>query len=225
MLAITTTYKCNEWLDNADLKVFEKMRVNNPRRYAIEGEGHWGIAEGLIYDNTELAPFDADEIRQRPHIKSAYGLDFGYTDPTAFVASMVDEDEGIIYVFDEFYKSGLTNQKLADEIMRLGYGGERIIADSAEPKSIQELRDCGLRVDKSRKGSDSVLYGIQKIQNYKIVVHPRCVETWREITNYCWEKDKFGRPMDKPEHEFSHAMDALRYSMVKLLSGNSFSFE
>lgn len=224
IFAITTTYQCNEWLDDADRRIFEKMRNNNPRRYRIEGLGEWGIADGLIYENVEMAHFDINVLRTQKDMKAAYGLDFGFTDPTAFVACMIDDNASKIYVFDEFYKIGLTNQMIAKEIQARGYGGERIICDAAEPKSIEELHEEGIRAIPSRKGRDSVLHGIQKIQNYKLIVHPQCVEFWREISNYCWAKDRFGKPMDKPEHEFSHCMDALRYAISIHAMGDSFSF-
>ena len=221
----TTTYLCNEWLDDSDRRIFEKMKVNNPRRYRIEGEGQWGIAEGLIYEKFEYRDFDIQPLREKVGIKSAFGLDFGFTDPTAFVAMLIDEGESKIYVFDEFYKQGLTNTKIADLIKEMGYGGQRIICDSAEPKSIQELQDLGIRAEGSRKGKDSVLHGIQKLQNYTWIIHPRCVNFHHEISNYCWEKDKFDKPIDKPEHEFSHSMDAARYGATKVLIGELFSFD
>lgn len=221
----TTTYRCNEWLDDTDKAIFEKMRINNPRRFRIEGDGEWGIAEGLIYTNFECVDFDVQEIRKIPGIKSAFSLDFGFTDPNAFICSMVDNKEKIIYIFDEWYETGTTNQKIAEQIKSMGYGGQVIICDSAEPKSIQELQECGLKAEPSRKGRDSVNHGIQQIQNYKIIVHPRCREFWKEINNYCWEKDKYDRPTDKPEHEFSHGMDAMRYGVANLLLGSTFSFD
>ena len=91
---------CNEWLGEDDLKVYEKMKINNPRRYRIEGLGEWGIAEGLIYENFQELEFNINEIRQRPNIKSAFGLDFGYTnDPSAFIASLVDTKRKEIYIY------------------------------------------------------------------------------------------------------------------------------
>lgn len=221
----TTTFRCNEWLDDTDRLKFEKMKINNPRRFRIEGDGEWGIAEGLIYTNFEMVDFDVDAIRSIPGIKSAFSLDFGFTDPTAFICSMVDNTAKIIYVFDEWYNTGTTNQKIAEQIKSMGYGGQRIICDCAEPKSIAELYDCGIKSEPSRKGRDSVNHGIQQIQNYKIIVHPRCVEFWKEINNYCWAKDKFDKPTDKPEHEFSHGMDALRYGVTGLLQGDTYSFD
>ena len=222
----TTTYHVNEWLDDSDRRIFEKMKENNPRRYRIEGLGEWGIAEGLIYENVELRDFDIQEIlRGRDDLKSGFGLDFGFTDPNAFVCFVVDPKEMEIYIFDEWYQSGTTNAKIADKIKELGYGSQVIVCDSAEPKSIQELQEEGIKAEPSRKGADSVNHGIQQIQNYKIIVHPKCVEFYREILNYCWEKDKFDKPTDKPEHEFSHGMDAMRYAFGKLMLGDVYSFD
>lgn len=225
VFTMTTTYQCNEWLDDADKKKFEKMRENNPRRYRIEGEGEWGIAEGLIYENVEYCEFDVQELRNKPGVRAAFGLDFGFTDPNALVCMIVDQANSTIYVFDDWYKTGATNKDIAEAIKDLGYGSEVIYCDAAEPKSILELQEEGLRAEAGRKGRDSVNHGIQLIQNYKIVVHIKCREFYHEICNYCWEKDKYDKPMDKPEHEFSHGMDAMRYGVSKVLLGNTFSFE
>ena len=223
--AKTTTWECNEWLDEADRRIFLRMQRDNPRRYRIEGEGEWGIAEGLIYTNVVCEDFDADEIRRIPGIKSAFNLDFGFTDPNAFVCELVDNTAMKIYVFDEWYKTGVTNRIIAGQIRKMGYGGQRIICDGAEPKSIAELREEGIRAEASRKGKDSVNHGIQLIQNYQIVVHPRCVEFKKEIDNYCWGKDKDGRLTDKPDHEFSHGPDSMRYGVTKILLPDAFSFD
>ena len=220
----TTTYECNEWLDDADRRVLELMRQNNPRRYAIEGLGEWGISEGLIYENWEVQNFDVDELRKTT--TAAFGLDFGFTDPTAFVAMLIDKTNYVIYVFDEWYKSGVTNKDIAEHLISIGYGGQHIICDSAEPKSIQELMDNGIsHAEGSRKGRDSVAHGIQLIQNYKIIIKPHCKEFTKEISNYCWGKDSQGRLTDKPEHEFSHSMDAMRYGVSKALIGSIYSFD
>lgn len=226
IFAKTTTYMCNEWLDEADIKVFEKMKENNPRRYRIEGLGEWGIAEGLIYENVEFESFDVEQVKNKEGVRACFGLDFGYTDPNAFVACLLDESAKTIYVFDEWYKKGVTNEKIALKIQEMGYASQMIYCDSAEPKSIAELQDHGIRAEGSRKGRDSVLHGIKQLQGYKIVVHPKCVEFYHEISNYCWEKDpKTGKPIDKPEHEFSHGMDAMRYATARLLVGDRFSWD
>lgn len=226
VLAITTTYKDNPYLSETDLRLFERMKKNNPKRYLIAGLGEYGIAEGLIYEKVEYKDFDVDSIRKLPGIISAFGLDFGFTDPTAFVCMLVDNKNKNIYVFDEWYCVGATNEQIAAQIKAMGFAGQRIICDSAEPKSIAELQSHGIRnAEGSRKGSDSVLHGIQQLQNYTFVVHTRCKEFYREICNYCWAKDKFDKPIDKPEHEFSHGMDAARYGVSKALLADRFSFD
>ena len=222
----TTTWECNEWLDEADRNIFLKMKENNPRRYLIEGEGQWGIASGVIYERVRFENFDVDAIRAIPGIKSAFGLDFGFTDPNAFTCFLIDNKAMKIYVFDEWYKTGVTNKIIAQAIKDKGYGGQRIICDSAEPKSIAELQEQGIKAEGSRKGKDSVNHGIQLIQNYEIIVHEKnCPEFKKEIQNYCWSKDKDGKPTDKPDHEFSHGMDSMRYAVTKVLVGETFSFD
>ena len=221
----TTTWECNEWLDESDKKIFLKMKKNNPRRYRIEGDGDWGIAEGLIYEKFRVEDFNVDEIRKIPGIKSAFNLDFGFTDPNAFVCEMVDNINMNIYIFDEWYETGVTNKVIASKIKEMGYGGQVIVCDCAEPKSIAELQDEGIKAEPSRKGKDSVNHGIQLIQNYNIIVHPKCVEFRKEISNYCWAKDKNGKPTDKPDHEFSHGMDSMRYGVTKILMPDTFSFD
>lgn len=217
ILAITTNYMCNEWLDDSDLKVFEKMKANNPKRYRVAGLGEWGSVDGLIYENVEERAFDIDKIRGKKGIESAFGLDFGYTnDPSAFFCGLIDLKENVIYVFDEFYEKGMSNKKIYEKITELGYRKERIVADGAEPKSIDELKDLGLwGIVGSKKGKDSVNNGIQFIQNFKIIVHPRCVNFLTEIYNYQWDKDKFGRSINIPAHDFSHMMDAMRYAVER----------
>ncbi len=221
----TTTWECNEWLDNADKNIFLKMKKENPRRYRIEGEGNWGISEGLIYERFKIMDFDINEIKKIPNIKAAFGLDFGFTDPNALVCSLVDNANSKIYIFDEWYKTGVTNRDIAQVIKDKGYSSQRIICDSAEPKSIKELRDCGIKAEPASKGHDSVNYGIQLIQNYEIIINPLCKEFQKEISNYCWAKDKSGKPTDKPDHEFSHGMDSLRYAVVKVIHPDTFSFD
>ena len=216
-LAITTNYLCNEFLDEADRRNFERMRLTNPRRYQVAGLGDWGIVEGLVFENWEEKAFDAAEISRRPNVQSAFGLDFGYTnDPSALFCGLVDTVEREIYVFDEMYKKGMTNETIYQEVSRMGYSKERISADSAEPKSIAQLRGLGLsRIHAAKKGRDSVMNGIQLIQGYKIIIHPRCVNFLTEISNYTWDKDKFDNTINQPIDDFNHLMDAMRYAMER----------
>ena len=218
ILAITTNYLCNEWLDAADLKVFETMKKNNPRRYAVAGLGGWGIVDGLVYENWREEAFALEDIK---HCKSAFGLDFGYTnDPSAFFVGFLDEANKKLYVWDEFYQPGMSNKKIADTIQEMGYSKENITGDSAEPKSIDELKGYGLRIKGAVKGKDSILNGIQWIQDLEIIIHPRCVNFLTEISNYTWDKDKFDRKLNKPIDDFNHLMDAMRYALEKYIKKN-----
>ena len=227
IMAKTTNYMCNEWLDDSDKKLFEDMKKNNPRRYQVAGLGNWGIVEGLVYENWEEKEFDVNEISKHKGVKSAFGLDFGYTnDPSAFFCGLIDVANKEIYVFDEIYKNAMKNRQIAEEIIRKGYGKEKIVADSQEPKSIDELYDLGLKgIRKSRKGRDSINNGIQYIQDYKIIIHPRCVNFITEISNYMWDKDKFDNPVNKPVDDFNHLMDAMRYALESYSKGPTFSFD
>ena len=214
ILALTTNYLCNEWLDVADKRTFERMRVRNPRRYAVAGLGGWGVVEGLVYENWKEQEFTLGGIRNKYDIKSAYGLDFGYTnDPAAFFDGYIDTDARKIWVYDEFYKKGLSNRAIYQEISSMGHAKDPFVADCAEPKSIDELRGYGLNVRGSKKGSDSINSGVQFIQDFEIIIHPRCVNFLTEISNYTWAKDKFGKSLNKPIDDFNHLMDAMRYGI------------
>lgn len=227
-LAMTTNYLCNEWLDEADRKVFETMRLNNPRRYRVAGLGDWGIVDGLIFENWEEKVFDMDEIRRLTSVRSAFGLDFGYTnDPSALFCGLVDERTKTLWVFDEMYQYGMSNERIASEITRMGYRKERIRAESAEPKSIDRLRELGIsHIRKARKGKDSVNNGIDYLQDFHIIVHPRCVNFIIEISNYTWDTDtKTDKRLNVPIDDFNHLMDAMRYAMEDFSMGDAFSFE
>lgn len=211
VLAITTNYTCNEWLDRSDLNVFERMKENNPRRYQVAGLGNWGIVDGLIYENFEERQFTLEDVKD---YKTVAGLDFGYTnDPTAFFIGFLNKKDSILYVWDEMYSKGLSNKKIYENIKNMGYSKEKITGDSAEPKSIDELKGYGLRIKGAKKGKDSILNGIQWIQDLKIVIHPRCNNFLTEISNYQWDKDKFGKALNRPIDDFNHLLDAMRYAL------------
>ena len=121
-------------------------------------------------------------------------------------------------MFDELYQKALTNRAICERVTVMGYAKERIKADCAEPKSIDELREAGLRhIKAARKGKDSVNNGIQYIQDYTIIVHPRCVNFITEISNYTWAEDKFGAKINTPIDDFNHLMDAMRYALEDML--------
>lgn len=221
-LAITTNYLCNEWLSSEDKKVFEKMAKNNPRRYQVAGLGEWGVTDGLIYENWHEKEFSLDDVRS---YTVAVGLDFGYVqDPSALFVGFVDTKGRKLYVWDEFYEKGMSNKAIAEKIKTIGYSKERIIADSAEPKSIDELKGFGLRVFPARKGKDSIMNGVQFIQDFEIIVHPRCVNFITEISNYTWDTDKLGNKINKPIDDFNHLMDAMRYALERFITGKGWLY-
>ena len=223
IMAKTTNYMCNEWLDESDKKLFEDMKKNNPRRYQVAGLGDWGIVEGLVYENWRELEFDWREIlNKRQKAKAVFGLDFGYTnDPAAFFCGIMDQEQKEIYVFDEIYQKRMQNTVIYRSIEKLGFRKEIITADSEEPKSIEHLRSLGLtRIKASKKGKDSINAGIQFIQDFKIFIHPRCVNFLTEISNYAWDKDKFGKAVNKPIDDFNHLMDAMRYALEDYMRNN-----
>ncbi|MGG4029839.1 PBSX family phage terminase large subunit [Bacillus subtilis] len=215
ILTLTTNYKCNEFLGDDDRQLFDWMKKNNLRRYKIEGLGEWGIAEGAIFTNWREFAFDHLEIAKREGIKAAFGLDFGFTtDPSALACSLVDIKNRELYIFNEMYKPGLLNNEIAEIITDMGYRKELIIADSAEQKSIAELRKYGLKkVKPAAKGPDSIKAGIQFLQQFTIFIHPKCSNAAMEFSNYVWDKNKDGKLINKPVDEYNHFIDALRYSM------------
>lgn len=219
VLALTTTYKHNEFLGEDDLKRFEWMKKNKPKRYKIEGEGHWGISEGAVYDDWHELDFDYRQIvKERPNIFVRFGLDFGYiNDPSAFIGVLVDVEKLEMYIFDEHYEQGMLNNQIADMIKYKGYAKERIVADSSEPKSIEEIRLGGVySIVGAEKGKDSVLNGIQYIKQFKIYVHPKCTNAIVELSNYIWDKSKDGQILNKPVDDYNHLLDALRYACESL---------
>ncbi len=147
-------------------------------------------------------------------------------DPSALFCGLVDETAKTIWVFDEMYKYGMSNEVIAKEITEMGYRKERIRAESAEPKSIDRLYDLGItHIQQARKGKDSVNNGIDFLQDYHIIVHPRCVNFLKEISNYTWDTDtKTGKRLNKPIDDFNHLMDAMRYAMEDFSMGSAFSF-
>ncbi len=214
----TTTYQCNEHLTPEFYQMMEEMRLNNFRKYSVAGLGEWGIAEGLVYENWEVKAFGVDSLGAEDKTEWQYrhffGLDYGYTnDPTAFIAFAVNPISKAIYIYDESYKTKMLNSDIADMIKKKGFAKERIRADSAEPKSNEDLRRMGIaRLLPSIKGKDSVINGISQIQEYKIFVHPSCKNTIAELSSYCWKKDKNDNGLNEPEDKNNHLMDALRYA-------------
>ena len=205
-----TTYKDNKFLPKESIDALLEKQKSNPTYYKIYALGEFCTLDKLVYYNWKVEDFDHTQIKG----KLLVGLDFGYTnDPTALVASVMTDKK--IYIFKEWVDTNKTNPQIAQVIKSLGLQKSTIICDSAEPKSIQELRQNGIYAAReSTKGPDSIIHGIQKLWEYEIIVHPSCIQTITEFENYAWQKDKTtGEYINKPIDMFNHCMDALRYSL------------
>ena len=209
----STNYLINEFLDDTDRAVFERMKRANRRKYEVAGLGNWGISEGLVFENWHVGRIDTDK-NEEYRWKHFFGLDYGYAnDPTAFIAFKANPIEKKIYIYDEFYKKRMLNCDIADEIRRRGYAKERIRADCAEPKSNDDLRRLGIpRIAPSVKGRDSILNGIAKICEYSITVDPKCVNMIRELSSYIYDDRLCENGLRLPKDCDNHLCDALRYA-------------
>ena len=208
-----STYKDNPFLPAEYVASLEELYSRNPQKARVFCDGEWGVdAEGLVFQNWKVEDFSHETIKGA----LMCGLDFGFiNDITAFTASLLVEDEKKIYIFKEWGDTNKTNQEIADVITALGFSKSVIIADSAEPKSIAELKRAGIqKVKACHKGKDSILHGIQKLQNYQIIIHPSCTGVITEFENYTWQKDKATDTyINKPIDDFNHYCDSLRYSL------------
>lgn len=204
-----STYKDNEFLPSEYIETIEKMARTNPTYYRIYALGEFASLDKLVFNNWRVGAMEDT------HDWSLLcGLDFGFTnDPTAFVVSFLKGST--LFIAKEYVKTGLLNDQIARVITELGFSKSTIIGDSAEVKSIEELRRAGLyRIYPASKGQGSVLQGIQKLQQLDIVVDPHCEHVITELQNYAWKKDRTtGEYINEPIDEFNHCIDALRYSL------------
>jgi len=202
------TYKDNEGLDKSVIESIEQ-RKNRAGWWKVYGEGELGEVEGKIYKNWQII----DEVPHEARLER-YGIDFGYSnDPTSVVAIYYYNGG---YILDEIaFQKELSNKQIADILTN----NERAltIADSAEPKSIAEIRSYGVQIQPSVKGKDSVKQGIQVVQDQKISITKQSTNIIKEYRNYLWETDKDGKILNEPEHTWSHSMDAIRYAMTSLI--------
>lgn len=214
---LKTTYKDNKFLPQEYIDSLLEYKDTNPLYYQIYALGEFGNLGKKVYERYSVQDFEVhDLIKKNPDIKAVFGLDFGYiNDPTAFIASLVDFENRKLYIFDELYERGLLNNEIAERIKEMGYAKEVITADSAEKKSIDEIKGYGIdRIKPAKKGSGSIMQGIQYIQQFEIIVHPRCKNTLVELENYSYQKDKAtGEYINKPIDSYNHLLDALRYSL------------
>lgn len=208
LLILRTTYRDNKFLTDQDRKKIEALTGYQRDVYC---DGKWGVLGDLIFTNWEV-----QDLRGRSFDNVRQGLDFGFSvDPSAYIQAVVHEPTKTIYVLKELYIRGATNDVLAKQIKPHEISGGIIWCDSAEPKSIMELRNQGensLTAHPVTKGRDSVWHSIQWLQQYRIVVDKTCTNTIDELSSYQWEKNKHGETLCQPVGTNDHCIAALRYA-------------
>lgn len=203
---IKSTYKDNQFLDASIIRSIEQRAKIDPNWWRVYGLGEIGTLEGTIFKNFDTVDEFPTECKW-----IAYGQDFGFTnDPSALIKVALKSGE--IYLHEMIYDTGLTNQDLALKYGELGIGPhEQIICDSAEPKSIVEIKRMGYNAKATSKGKDSINNGIDILKRYKINVTKTSLNLIKELRNYQWQKDKDGNYINKPIDNYNHAIDAVRY--------------
>ena len=215
-LALTTTYKCNEWLDEIDRQRYEDLYSTNPRRARIVCDGEWGVAEGLVFENTRVEDFDVQKTIQRVKETTA-GVDFGFTqDPTTLICVAVDFENKRLYLYNEHYQKAMLTDDIVKMLKDKGMQHSYISADSAENRLIAEIRSKGIsRIVPSLKGKGSIMQGIQFMQGFQIIIHPSCEHTIEEFNTYTFKQDKEGNWLNEPIDANNHIIDAVRYSLER----------
>ena len=210
-LILKSTYKDNNRLPKEYIEQLENKINNNPYWYKVYALGEFATLDKLVFNNFEIKDFD-----KKIKGKHIVGMDFGFTnDPSTIIDSVVDDKNKIIYVCNEYFAEGKTNDELAKQVKDMGLSKSIIYADSAEQKSIEEIKRYGIyNIHPAKKGPDSVIHGIQSLQQYKIIIHPSCEQIAIEFNNYTWQKDKkTDEYINKPIDDYNHGIDALRYSL------------
>lgn len=215
-----STFRDNPFLPDEYVKALEDMYRTNPNKARVFCDGNWGAdVEGLVYKNHVLSDFDINELIKQG-LEVRVGIDWGFVDPTTVVVSLFDKPKKEIYIIAEFYKRGATLEEIKDGIIQLGISKQKMYCDGAEPDKVDYLRRNGFNAVSAKKGAGSVKAGISFLQDMKIICHESCVNVAAELENYVYLKDKkTGQYIeDSYDHDFSHTMDALRYSYSDLYS-------
>lgn len=200
---LKTTYQHNRFLDEEYKQVINNLQHEDKMYFNIYGLGEWGVLGNLIYSNWEVisdVPVSYDEI--------IWGLDFGFNNPSALLK--IGIKDGNLYLLEEMYKTGLTNQDLIKELRKRIATFESIYADSAEPARIEEIRRAGFRIYPAQK---DVTDGLDFVKRQRIFIHKGCSNTIKEIQGYKYKEDKDGNVLDEPVKFADHLMDAMRYAI------------
>ena len=203
---LKTTYKDNKFLTEQDCRLLESEQ--DPYWYQVYTLGNFGILGDAIFQNWRIKDLSG---RHNEFTNIRYGLDFGYSaDPASYTQSHIDHRNKKIYILDGFEGTKLTNPELAARLESY-VGANALFCDSAEPKSIKELQDNDINAKAVKKGKDSVLHGIQWLQQFEIIIDSKLQHIINEFNTYQWKKDKDGQSLPIPSGA-DHAIDSLRYA-------------
>ena len=207
-----STYHDNKFATARDIAVLEGYKYKDANFYKVYCLGEWGVLKGLVYENWDTIKTWPERFEYH-----GYGLDFGYSNhPSALVECGVRGDE--VYIREHIYDKGLTNDAIADKMgICLDTDSGTVVADCAEPKSIEEIYRRGFNIHPCKKGKDSINNGIQRVKQYKLHVHESSINTIKELNAYKWAEDKNGNMLNKPVDAFNHSMDAMRYILTHLV--------
>ena len=210
---IHSTFRDNPFLNAEYVAELEELYKRNPAKARIFCDGEWGVdAEGLVITNWRAQEFDAMKLAAEG-LEHRVGMDIGWVDKSAIIDTLYDRNNKIIYVFNEFYKSGCQLSELAEAIKDMNLKKTKIYVDSAEPRSIQYFKQEGIAAYPCAKGKDSVKAGLMFLQDHLIIVHPSCRSFITELENFSYIKSKLtGEYTEDTTHEWSHAIDACRYA-------------
>lgn len=216
-LYIHSTYRDNPFLNAEYVAALDEMEERNPAKYRIYGRGEWGVdSEGLVITNWRQEEFDAMALASSG-LEHRAGCDLGWIDPSAVIDTLYDRENKTIYVFNEFYKSGCQLEELANAIKDMNLARTKLFVDAAEPRTIHFFKQQGINATPCAKGKDSVRTGYQFLQDHLIVVHPSCQKLITELENFSYIKSKqTGEWTEDTTHEWSHAIDALRYGYADI---------
>jgi phage terminase large subunit len=207
VLWVKSTFKHNPFIDPSIKEKILGYKETDPYRWQVYGLGEVGKIEGLVFDNFEETAEWPEEYKWRK-----YGLDFGFTnDPTCLIEMRLAHGE--LFIKQHIYEAGLTNQDIVEKMATLEINVDStIVADSAEPKSIEEIRRLGFpRIVPAVKGQDSIEFGISKLKEYKINIY-KSPDVIAEFSSYTWKKDKTSSKHTRiPIDKFNHAIDPARY--------------
>ena len=215
---IHSTYKDNPFLSKEYIEALEELYVRNPQKARIFCDGQWGVdAEGLVFQNWKVEEFDPLEL-SATGLEHRCGCDFGFIDPSTIIPSLYDKENGKIYIYDEFYKSGCQLDTLYEAMVQMNLTKTKIYMDNAEPRSIDYFRRKGINAQPCLKGAGSVNSRIAFLQNNQIIIHPKCKNVIMEFENFSYEKTKDGTYKDTFTHQYSHSIDGLGYAYSDIYS-------